>query len=226
MNDLARTAGWIESVGRRKPTSALFGAQGAAAPARRTKLWELGPTLHCSIVGTCLMSGELRTLLRRCGAVSDRSATDHELHQVAVAAAGRHDDTSREIQKTLDHRHKAVIARFAGASGAAALLRLWDDAVQGGDIPGAYWALLTHPLSDHELVQRAFGDVHMLSHLVGAANRVAIQKLHRLEGERAELEDKLARQQERLRDAFVSRDAKIAELSEALAAKVDNAVAE
>ncbi len=40
----------------------------------------------------------------------------------------------------------------------------------GGDIPGAYWATLTHPESSDKLVQKAFADVHMMSHLMGATN--------------------------------------------------------
>ena len=32
---------------------------------RRKRLWELDPTLHCSIIGTCLTQGELREILRR-----------------------------------------------------------------------------------------------------------------------------------------------------------------
>src|SRR5262245_49639806 len=118
MDDSARTVEWTASIGRRKPLAALAGPHAEVAPERRTRLWELDATLHCSVIGTCLMSGELRSLLRRCGAVSDRAATDHELHQVAVAAAGRRDDRSKEIHKTLDLRHKAVIARFAAAADA------------------------------------------------------------------------------------------------------------
>src|SRR5262245_33687434 len=105
--------GWNPTLGLRKPNAALI----AAAPAgRRRKLWELLPALHCSIIGTCLMSGELRGLLRRCGAVPEKDATDHELHEVAVSAAGRHDAVSKELQKSLDLRHKPALARFAAAA--------------------------------------------------------------------------------------------------------------
>jgi hypothetical protein len=208
---------WAAALGRR-PNAALIPT---AAPRQRRKLWDLMPALHCSVVGTCLMSGELRVLLRRCGAAIEKGATDHELHEVAVAAAGRHDAVAKELQKALDQRHKAVIARFASAADNISLRAQWDEAVQSGDISGAYWAVLTHPLCDPDLVHRTFGDVHMLSHLVGSANRVAMQKLRRLEHERAELTEKLQSQQDRMRELIVARDARISALNSALLAKAE-----
>src|SRR5262245_30874356 len=161
LNDFARAWGEVVAFSVRKPNALLMGPAGASrtAPRRRTKLWELTAMLHCSIIGTCLMSGELRSLLRRCGAVPDNSSTDHELHNIAVHAAGRNDGVSKEIQKALDQRHKLAIARASRALDAAQLKRLWDESVQGGDISGTYWALLTHPLCDDDLARHAFGDI-------------------------------------------------------------------
>ena len=68
-------------------------------------------------------------------------------------------------------------------------------------------------------MREAFGEVHMLSHLVGAANRADIRRLCQLEADKAELEAKLERQQLALRDAVVTRDARIQELRQALARK-------
>src|SRR6185369_2763633 len=152
--------------------------------AHRTKIWELGTTLHCSIIGTCLSTGELRSLLRKFNATTKENPTDHELHAIAVTAAGRHDILAKQIQKTLDQRHKATINRFAAATNAEELRRCWDEALRNGDIPGAYWAALTHPASTEALVRHVFGDVHMLSHLVGAANRADIRRLNQLEEEK------------------------------------------
>src|SRR6185312_15650630 len=87
--------------------------------------------------------------------------------------------------------------------------------------PGGYWAVLTHPNTDDHLLREAFGDVHMLSHLVGAANRADIRKLHEIEEAKTALEEKLARQQAQLRDGIVAREAKIAELNAAIAAMAE-----
>src|SRR5262245_18756033 len=85
------------------------------ASPRRTKLWQLSPTLHCSVIGTCLTTGELRVLLRKFNAVRQDNATDHELHSAAVSAASRHDLLGKQLQKALDQRHRLTIGRFAGA---------------------------------------------------------------------------------------------------------------
>jgi hypothetical protein len=97
---------------------------------------------------------------------------------------------------------------------------LWLEALQRGEVPGAYWAALTHPATDDALVKEVFTEVHMLSHLVGAANRADIRRLRQLEEEKAELEEKVERQQQQLRDAIVARDATIRELREALEARL------
>jgi hypothetical protein len=96
---------------------------------------------------------------------------------------------------------------------------LWDDAVKRGDIPGAYWALLTHRATTETLVKRVFGEVHMLSHLVGAANRADIRRLRELEEANEQLAATVERQQRQLREGFTSRDETIRRLTDALARK-------
>src|SRR3954454_15124146 len=155
----------IGDAGAARPALARQPAKSSPKPSNlRTKIWELGGTLHCSIIGTCLTTGELRSLLRKIDATIDLSATDHELHAIAVAAAGTHNETAKQIQKALDRRHKVTIDRLGAAQSDDDLRSYWDTAVQSGDIPGAYWALLTHPLATDALVRRGFGDVHILSH--------------------------------------------------------------
>ncbi|MCW5604394.1 MAG: DUF2325 domain-containing protein [Burkholderiales bacterium] len=223
INDHAHAGVFVHALGL-KPANHPSSA-GPALPLKpsslRTKIWELSAVLHCSIIGTCLTVGELRTLLRKSNATDAKNPSDHDLHTIAVSAAGTRDALSKEINKALDRRHRLTISRFGKANSTEDLRSYWDEAVRGGDIPGAYWALLTHPLATDEVVRHAFGDLHMLSHLVGAANRADIHRLRALEEEKAALEEKLERQQRRLRDDIVSRDLKIRELGEALAASIE-----
>ncbi len=97
---------------------------------------------------------------------------------------------------------------------------LWREAVRRGEIPGAYWATLTHPTTTPAVLREAFGDVHMLSHLVGAANRADIRRLCQLEADKVQLEARLERQQRALHAAVVARDTQIHELRQALAQRV------
>jgi hypothetical protein len=139
---------------------------------------------------------------------------------LGVLLANRPQEGGKLLQKTLDRRHEVALNRFAKAKDDAAIGALWKKAVSGGDIPGAYWAVLTHADASDKMVQQAFGDVHMLSHLMGATNCADLQRMRKLEDELAALGSKLERQQRHLRDGFTERDDKIARLSAMIAEQV------
>ena len=187
---------------------------------RRVHIWELNTNLHCSVIGTCLSAAELRRILVRLEIAGIETADEHELHMLGVLLANRPKEGGKLLQRALDRRHQVALNRFARAKDDAAIAALWEKASTGGDIPGAYWAVLTHPDASDKMVQKAFGDVHMLSHLMGATNCADLQRMRRLEDELGELTDKLERQQRHLRDGFTERDEKIARLASALAEKV------
>jgi hypothetical protein len=183
---------------------------------KRRRIWELSGNFHCSIIGTCLTTAELRHILVKIDPLNATRESDHQLHGRAVLLAGNRDAAAKLLQKALDRRHRSTINQFDKARNGEELRTLWDAAVQRADIPGAYWAILTHPEATENLVRHVFGEVHMLSHLVGAANRADIRRLRELEAENAALRETAARQQRHLRDAVVSRDAKIATLNDLL----------
>ncbi|MBX9847546.1 MAG: DUF2325 domain-containing protein [Xanthobacteraceae bacterium] len=193
-------------------------------PKRRVRVWELNTNLHCSVIGTCLSHAELRRILARLKIAGIETADEHELHMLGVLLANRPQEGGKMLQKALDRRHDVAINQFAKARDDAGIGALWQKAIAGGDIPGAYWAVLTHPESSDKMVQKAFGDVHMLSHLMGATNCADLQRMRKLEDELAVATDKLDRQQRQLRDGFVERDEKISRLSVMLAEKVQSQV--
>jgi hypothetical protein len=184
---------------------------------RRTRIWEFGTNLHCSIIGTCLSTTDLRHVLAKAKVKDAVIASDHDLHCLGVMLASRPEQGARFLQKALDRCHRAAIFRCLKIKDASGLLEFWDGALKQGDIPGAYWAVLTHPAATPDLVKRVFADVHMLSHLVGAANRADIRRLRQLEADNATLAAKVERQQRQLRQGFVERDRTIRELYELLA---------
>jgi len=209
---IARTAD-----GSRELDPADIGTAGTSPHgSRRTRIWEFDAGLHCSIIGTCLTTAELRHVLDKLkiGAVT----SDHEVHTLWVTLAGRREAGSKSLQKALDRRHRTAITRYSKAKDPAALTALWAESLKQGDIPGAYWAVLTHPLATEEIVKQVFGDVHMLSHLVGAANRADFRRLQELERENEVLAAKVQRQQRQLHDGFSDRDRTIQHLNEMLAA--------
>jgi hypothetical protein len=200
----------------REPGEALGADFAPPASRKRTAIWDMHHSMHCSIIGTCLSSAEIRRLLIKLGVHGAESAYDHDLHKQGVTLAGQAHGGGKFIQKALDRRHQAAISQFAKADDEGALRQLWDDAVKRGDIPGAYWAVLSHPAATDAVMRKVFGDVHMLSHMVGAANRADIRRLCQLEHENAALSAKVELQQRQLRDGSVERDNKIRLLNEAL----------
>ena len=186
----------------------------------RRKIWEFDANLHCSIIGTCLTNAELRQALVKLGLKEAETATEHDLHKSGVLFAGKRHDGAKMLQKALDRKHRLAVNQFGRARTPDEVRSSWQDAAQRGEIPGAYWAALTHPATNDALVREISAEVHMLSHLVGAANRADIRRLRQLEAENAELHDKIGRQQRQLADVVVARNATIRELSQALEARI------
>jgi len=181
-------------------------------PRMRLKLHELDTPLHCSIVGNCLSPGELRRLMAK--HVNLKGQSDLEVHHTAVRMAGQKGDVSKALHKALDQRHAGAIRAFASAKDEAALHECWKQAWAQGDIPSAYWAVLTHKALTAELCQKVFGEVHMLSHLMGAANRHELKRFVAMEKENTELHERLDREQLRRRDAIQERDQMVQQLQQ------------
>lgn len=169
----------------------------AAAAARRARLGELDANLHCSLIGTCIGTAALRKLVARCQPDLGQ-ASALEVHHRAVQLARDGGAGSKALHKALDALHAAPVKRLAALRDAQALGEAWQQALASGEVPGTYWAVMTHACATPALRKRAFGDVHMLSHLVGAANRADIRRLQALEQRNAELIEQVERQQRRL----------------------------
>lgn len=151
--------------------------------------------LHCSIVGTCLPDAELRKVLREF--VDVTGASELDVHHDAVRLAGTDAAASRALHKTLDRRYDAVLRRFSKAKDASEVERLWKDFMRRGEVPGAYWAVLSHRYTTEALRQQVFGEVHMLSHLMGASTRADLRQRVVLDAENADLRAQNARLLER-----------------------------
>jgi len=171
------------------------------AGSQRLRTWEIPATFHCSIIGTCLTAGELRQLLVKAGQQDAGTASDHALHGRGVRLAGQRDQAAKLLNKALDKRHEASIKRIPRQADEAELRAIWRESFDRGDIAGPYWALMSHPASSPTLVRDIFGEVHMLSHLVGSASRLDIARLTHLEKSLEQASEKAARQELRLKIA-------------------------
>jgi len=163
----------------------------------------------CSLIGTCLTLDELKKIQRRNKVTfSNPDMTAYELHAYFVKAASKSDRIGRALQAMLERKYRLTWKQFAVAETAEELDAKWREALSKGDIAGPYWAVLAHPLVSLDLENRIFGEVHMLSHLVGATNRSDLKML-RKKGEEV---DKMREELERTRCDVWSRDRIVAGL--------------
>lgn len=168
-------------------------------PNRRLKLWELEDELHCSVIGTCVPVSELRRIYQKVSHKASKHLSDYKIHSLFVRGASDTHDATRLLHKYLERTYKTAVQRFNKARDEAELTALWDEALEKGDVAGAYWALLSHPAITHELGTRIFGDVHMLSHLAGAARRADRRKHRCLSIDHSSLRQKLSKQEKTIR---------------------------
>jgi hypothetical protein len=158
---------------------------------KRKNIWELSSHHHCSIVGTCLTIGEARALGKKIGAkCPNPKDLDATIHSILVRESNTKNRVSILLNKALNKKYDSSVRIFNKCNTPPEIRELWKDAFEVGNIPGPYWAALSHPMIDYEVTVKIYSDVHMLSHLVGSSNRADIARLSELEIELANALDK------------------------------------
>lgn len=161
---------------------------------KRKALWEIPYTQHCSIIGTCLSIGEARIIGKKINVqCPNPEDLDSTVHSILVKECSTKNRISTLLTKALNKKFSNSIRLFRSCKNASELFVLWKDAFSVGNIPGPYWAALSHPHLDHEVGVRIYSDVHMLSHLVGSSNQANIVRLTELEIELANAQLKIKR---------------------------------
>lgn len=157
----------------------------------RRKIWEIGE-FQCPILGTCLTIAELRKLGRK-ARLAAVSLSDFTLHTAFVRKCQEKDSISIMVTKFLDRKYAKVLKKLAFLKTPQELRKAWQTAMAEGDIPGAFWGIMSHPEADKNLIQEVYAEVHMLSHLVGASNRADIRRLAQLEKQVTHLRESLSK---------------------------------
>ena len=127
-----------------------------------------------------------------------------------VGAADSKNTLSIATHKALERKFAATVGRFAKVRDDADLIALWREALAGGGVPGALWALATHARADAQVLAQVYADIHMLTHQIGAGQRA---DLARLAQTRVELADLQARHAATLRRQARDLDARDRELA-------------
>lgn len=192
----------------------------ARSATRRRSLWQLPIQYHCPVVGVCLPLASLRRVVDK-SLGGTALADDYELHVGVVNECRTRNPVSERLQRVLNQRHAAVIARFRHARSDEALLELWRLAMARGEVSGAFWAAITHPVCSAPLMERLFREIHMHQHQAGAGRQADIGQGQSLIHENAVLTRELARVQSRTTKLLAERASEIdrlrAELSTARA---------
>jgi hypothetical protein len=183
----------------------------------RRKLWQLAHKLHCPVIGTCLDADELRRIARKAGAQANGELSDYDVHVSFVASADGKNRLSIATHKALERKFARQVKQFSRVKHADELATAWADGLARGDVPGAMWATLTHPLCDDALKSRVFEAVHMLSHQIGAGQRADLKRLSEVEHQLQTLQRDFDSAQKRLRRQLEAREQRIAELDRELA---------
>lgn len=186
----------------------------AKTPARQ-KIWEIQGGLQCSIVGTCLSHEDLLAIGRKSGVRPREGARAYEIHSYFVQQVGKDGKVARTVQKLLDQRNAGVLRRVQAAREEGELTRLWEEEYAAGRVPGAYWAFMSYTHVPGALGTRIFGDVHMLSHVLGRLTHENASRASDLQARLDDLEAKLLRQADRHRQVVLERDAAQMRLTEA-----------
>ncbi len=158
---------------------------------RRKNIWELSSHHHCSIVGTCLTIGEARAIGKKVGVrCPNPDDLDSTIHSILVRESATKNTVSVLLNKALNKKYESSIRTFKRCNSLKEIKDLWRESFDVGNIPGPYWAALSHPYVDYEVTIKIYSDVHMLSHLVGSSNRADIARLSELEFELADALEK------------------------------------
>lgn len=190
----------------------------APARIRRKQLWDINTGWHCSIIGTCLALSDLRVIARKLGyKITDPERCDLQLHSSFTQNGTEKNRASKLLNKLLNRKHEAAIKRFRGAETSEDIMEIWRGCYAAGNIPGPFWAAMSHPRLDQETGVKIYGDVHMLSHLVGASNRADLASLNSLQKESASAKERSVRDNCRYQDKFSEKGEQISALQDQVA---------
>lgn len=168
-----------------------------ATGSRRRRLWELGSHAHCPVIGVCVPLERVRVLAQKL-LVLQGDEDDYTLHCSLVSAAARRNAVAEVLHKELEQRFTLDLRQAAQARCRDSLMAWWRGRAAEGQIAGALWATLTHPRCDEWLEMRVLGQVHMLQHQVGAAQRVDVARHRELVAEHQALARDYAEVQQRV----------------------------
>ncbi len=163
----------------------------SVTPGLRLHVWQIDRSMHCSVLGTCLSLSDLHAIARRARWHLDAKASAYLVHSWFVDYMAHANTLSRLVDKVLEKRHAGAAMAIRRARTVEDIEARWREVAGRGQIASAYWMAMSHPLATKELRMKLFGEIHMLSHILGASRREDVSRLHDLENANAALDQSL-----------------------------------
>ncbi len=154
---------------------------------RRPRLWDLEEKHHCPVIGTCLNLDDLLRLARKFG-FSGTPGDPYRLHVEAVSLSCTRNPAAEAMENLLEKKYAVAVTRFQRVKTDAEVRDLWREALESGEVAGAMWATLSHKAASRETRNQVYGDVHMLSHQIGAGQAADLRRLEGLQRNHAALQ--------------------------------------
>lgn len=130
---------------------------------RRKRIWQIHSGYHCSIIGTCLSPHDLKQIVREKVFSLDSGTDVFSIHRALTIIAQEKLPETRALNKLLDQKFRGSIKRYARLSGDEEIEDVWrTDLNVEGVVPGAFWAIMSHPCCGKDVLDRVYGDCHML----------------------------------------------------------------
>lgn len=153
------------------------------------------PEFLCPIIGTCLSLKELQKITRRWDYGGDK--TPYELHSWLVRNCQTSPAVAKYVQKYLMRKYRGIVQRLDEYEGEA-LWQAWEEEVRNGRVAAAFWAIVTRLDAPQSIVERVFGEVHMMSHLQAAEVRSELKEAAAWRREQQELARRLEKNRRQL----------------------------
>lgn len=179
---------------------------------KRRMLWEIGGSMQCSVLGTCLGEDDLLGAIRKCGLSLQGSVTSYDIHAHCVKMATSANALSKALHKLLDKRYEGAVRLVSRADTEGEMLAVWEKLRDSGQTGAGYWAIISHTHVTPEAMKQVFGEVHMLSHLHGRGVREMATQIAEMQRRATEIEARLRRAEAARNEALAERDAARAEL--------------
>lgn len=186
---------------------------------RRKRLWEIEARYLCPLIGLCLSRAELRRLSKEQCYQVDATDSDYQLHTAFVALARRPGQGAKALNKYLEKKYRLALRRYSAAQNDAALQELWQQDCADGREGQAWWHLVTHPLSSSSMLEKLYGELHMLGHEAVALIRHERGKSGSLQERLSLLEEMLISEREQQRQERLRFESSLESLRQQLLAQ-------